>query len=695
MVFTKRASFDGAEAVYVVSDPIANEFFLIGEFEYVLLRALDSPITQSVLLEAFRDRFCEDVSIEEISESVLRLRNDNLVSSQGFGDGQRLARIQNSVKRSKLLSAFTGILSIRIPGFNPTALLQPLRVLGHLLFGILPLVVAFSLFLFTLLFIANSQHRLVDKLPLATDLVSFPFIASMALAFVVCKIMHELGHGIACQKMGYTCTEMGVLFLVFLPVMYCDVSNMWLEKNRWKRALVVYAGIHVELLIATVTFWVWFTLPAGHQIQSLLFSIMMVTSLNTIFVNGNPLMRYDGYYLLSDICDSPNLASRSKELFADVVLFFIGSKASIDLGSNIGLLVYGIAAFIYRWIVMAIITLSVWYFFRSRGMGNLGALLAGTLGTLVISTSLIGTFKMLRRLADSGMSALRFLVFVATICFIGWFIACYQYTYRIQANATFELAESVQIFATVDGVPQTHVTDGEIISTGQLIATIDSLEIERDLENLKTKRDSIAQQILNLKLQRMTNGSQSEIAFLEKQLELTDSQQALVRKRMDSLQIRSPVSGQFIANQKLDEARNELEIRGLKGSIFAEENEDVFVKRGFSFGYVGNQTLLRGVVIVPEYQTEFLSVGQVVNVFCNDPSAQLQGVVSRIGTELESTEDGNPTNESNVCRVEFMLDRPPNITIGSNNVVSFECSSMSTIETLKRWLSSSIWNSGF
>ena len=148
------------------------------------------------------------------------------------------------------------------------------------------------------------------RLPEFQAFFSLQNVGWLALSVILAKTLHELGHALACRHFGGECHEMGVLLLVFLPCLYCNVSDAWMFNSRWRRVAVDVAGMYVELVLAAAcTFLWWFTVPGW--INSICFNLMIVCSLNTLLFNGNPLLRYDGYYLLADLWEIPNLHERS------------------------------------------------------------------------------------------------------------------------------------------------------------------------------------------------------------------------------------------------------------------------------------------------------------------------------------------------------------------------------------------------
>lgn len=114
------------------------------------------------------------------------------------------------------------------------------------------------------------------------------------------KIIHEFGHGLACKTFGGEVHEMGLLFLVFSPCMYCNVSDAWTLPSKWQRIVISAAGIYVELLIASIATFIWWRTDHGTFINNMCMSLMVVCSVSTFVFNANPLMRFDGYYVLAD-----------------------------------------------------------------------------------------------------------------------------------------------------------------------------------------------------------------------------------------------------------------------------------------------------------------------------------------------------------------------------------------------------------
>src|SRR5206468_11742270 len=131
----------------------------------------------------------------------------------------------------------------------------------------------------------------------------------------ITKVIHEFGHGLSCKHFGGECHEMGVMLLVMTPCLYCNVSDSWMLPNKWHRAAIGAAGMYIELVMASIaTFLWWFSEPG--LLNNVCLAVMFVCSVTTLVFNANPLMRYDGYYILADLLEIPNLRQKAGQVLS-------------------------------------------------------------------------------------------------------------------------------------------------------------------------------------------------------------------------------------------------------------------------------------------------------------------------------------------------------------------------------------------
>ncbi len=178
----------------------------------------------------------------------------------------------------------------------------------------------------------------------------------------VTKVIHEFGHGLTCKRFGGECHEMGVMLLVMTPCLYCNVSDSWLLPNKWHRIWIGAGGMYIELVMASIATYVWWFTEPGMTNQ-LALSTMFVCSVSTIMFNANPLLRYDGYYILADYLEIPNLRQKASQILnRKLSLWCLGLEEPPDpflpQRHQVLFAIYSVASAVYRWVV----TLSIFWF---------------------------------------------------------------------------------------------------------------------------------------------------------------------------------------------------------------------------------------------------------------------------------------------------------------------------------------------
>ena len=188
-------------------------------------------------------------------------------------------------------------------------------------------------------------------------------LVATVLVYPVVKALHELGHAYFVRRWGGEVHELGVMFLVFMPVPYVDASAASAFRERGKRMLVGAAGILVEAFLASVALLVWLSVEPG-SLSTVAYSVMLIGGISTVLFNGNPLLRFDGYHIFADAIEVPNLGNR-----ANAYLLYVLQKYLLRLrhvqspvtsaGERFWLPAYGLAALIYRLFIMVAIVLFV------------------------------------------------------------------------------------------------------------------------------------------------------------------------------------------------------------------------------------------------------------------------------------------------------------------------------------------------
>jgi putative peptide zinc metalloprotease protein len=283
---------------YVIEDRVRAKFFQIGGFEYHLVRQFDGKKTLQEILESQGD----EAQAIKVAQWLLQKNLAYLPTADNVKRIEEQASQANQTKWMSLLNP----LSFKITLFNPNRFLNRIQPVASIVFSawFLLLWLVVGAFAASVLL---SQWQEIGRSTL--QIFSGQRWIWLMLAWIGLKAIHETAHGLACRKFGGEVPEAGVLFLLFTPMAYVNVTSMWRFADRWQRILVSIAGIYVELFLSFIALLLWHYYPGFWG--ELAFNVFVMASINTVLFNANPLMRFDGYFVLSDLLQIPNLYSKS------------------------------------------------------------------------------------------------------------------------------------------------------------------------------------------------------------------------------------------------------------------------------------------------------------------------------------------------------------------------------------------------
>ncbi|HVS39603.1 MAG TPA: site-2 protease family protein, partial [Gemmataceae bacterium] len=350
---------------FVIKDPISLRYYRLKENEHFLLQFMDGTHTLEDAQKAYEARYRPDrLKLEDVEGFAQQLINGGLAQNDSPRAGKQLYDQRKKKRRQEWIQTFTNILYIKIP------IIDPDRILGRMIpwlgwiFTPMFLIASIALMLSAVGLVAVNFNKFLDKLPDYHEFFSFQTIVYLWGALAVVKVIHEFGHGLSCKKFGGEVHEMGFLLLCLSPALYCNVSDAWTLPNKWHRIIISAAGIYVELVIAAIATWVWWYTPTQPFIHNLALAMMVVCSVSTVVFNANPLMRYDGYYVMADWLEIPNLRERSTRFLTNLALEHclgveVQPEPYMALNRRILFVVYAITSYIYKWVITFGI---IWFF---------------------------------------------------------------------------------------------------------------------------------------------------------------------------------------------------------------------------------------------------------------------------------------------------------------------------------------------
>ena len=534
---------------HVLQDPSNTEFFRLNSAAYHFVAMLDGKRTVAEVWKACNEQLGDSAPTQgEAIQLLGRLYGSNLLQAELTPDTESLFKRFQKRRTREVQSFLMNLLFVRIPLLDPDRFLD--RWLG--VFGRLFSWYGFALWIALLAvgfyFLAGRWGELSKG---ASNVLSTENLPYLYLGFALVKVFHEFGHAFACKKFGRlagTSGEvhvMGIMFLVLTPMPYVDASTTWTLRRKWHRVLVSAAGMIVELGIAGIAAVLWARSSEGTLAHAIAYNIMFVASVSTLLFNGNPLLRYDGYYILSDILEIPNLAQRGKQYIYYLVKKYVWNvRKPHDPGHSAGekgwMVVYAIASMIYRVFISVAILL-----FIADKLFILGAILAIA---AIIAWVFVPIGKFIHYLVSDGelmrvraRAVLSTLVFAALV--VGS-VGMIPLPDRTRVEGIVEPDRMAVIHAGTDGFLAGFLgSDCQVAADGAPLLEGKSRELEAQLAMLEAERRSAVARYN----QHWGKRELAQAQVAQEEIGAVDDQVTRVREQIASLEVRSPIAGEWVS----------------------------------------------------------------------------------------------------------------------------------------------------
>ncbi len=475
---------------YILSEPDNNVHFRLAKDAYIFVSMLDGSRTLQEIWELCNEHDEEALTQGEIITLLGRLHSANLLSTGVSADADSLLRRKQEKRLKKISHTLSSFLFLRIPLWAPDAFFSRYQGIGGLVFhplGIVLWLVAAVYALYTLLLHWGTFILEADKTLQPGN------ILWMYLVIVLAKIVHECGHAFACkyfsQRDGLQgdVHSMGIMLLLFAPVPFIDVSSSVQIRSRFARAFVGLAGIYCEFFLAFLAIILWAHSAEDTALHLVARNCIIITSVTTLFFNLNPLLRFDGYFVFSDLIGMPNLYQRSQAycvyLFKRFILGIHKATTVVSTyNERIIYPVYATAAFIYR----ILITMGI-FLVLEDSFALLGTVLALSLFFLWFVLPLLKGMGYLMK--NSEISGMRARV-LGRLCLLLGLIACVLLAIPVQSSivveGVVESRERYNIFAEEEGtLSQFLPTDSRVVQGESVVVHIDNPGVMASLESMR------------------------------------------------------------------------------------------------------------------------------------------------------------------------------------------------------------------
>lgn len=532
-----RLERDPTRDRWLLHDPVRGCFHAIGPIAFTALSRWSAMPPDEFIAYLKTQEPDLDFTADDLKELTEFLLAEKLLDQGGTQDAESLASHEAAMRKPWHEQLIHNYLFIKIPVWNPQDFLDRTgasvsKFLRPNLFRAIAVLGLIGLY-----FAARQWDTF-----LSTFLYFFTFKGFIfyALSLVILKILHELGHAYAANHFGARVPIIGLAFLVMFPILYTDTTDVWRVQDRRARTLINGAGISVELCIAALSLFLWAFLPDG-IFRSIAFFAATTSWAMSLFVNLNPWMRFDGYYLISDFLDVENLQKRGFEVGKwrmRKILFGLdeGLSEAHSLRTIFGMTIYAWTTWIYRFFLFLGIAILIHHIFPKA----IGIVLFTVEIAIFIAFPIWREIKhwWSQRMSIISNNRGRFSLLAATFA-VAAFVTPWPST--VTAPALIRAVDDTELFppnaARVDSI---LVENGQSVKTGDILIKLSSPELDQlkvmaEFE-LEVAKAQWARRAASLQDRQLADLSHDE---LDKKREALAS----VSRELERLELRAPHDG--------------------------------------------------------------------------------------------------------------------------------------------------------
>ena len=609
---------------WVLKEPVGLSYFRFHEEEYAILCMLDGHHSLDEIKEQFEQQYQpQKITFQDLLQFVGMLHRSGLVISEAPGQGHQLRKRRDEKKWREMLGKLSNVFSMRFRGVDPERFFNWLYPFTGWFFTPAAIIGVLMLAVAALSLVMVNVDVFTQRLPAFHEFFGPRNWIWLGITMASVKVLHEFGHGLSCKHYGGECHELGAMLLVFTPALYCNVSDSWMLPNKYHRAFIGAAGMYVELFLASVATFVWWFSEPG-MINHIALSVMFICSVSTIVFNGNPLLRFDGYYILMDLLEIPNLRQKATEITRRFLLYWcLGIEQPenpfLPQGNRWAFALFTVAAVAYRWVVVFSILFFLNKVFEPIGLKPVGQLIALSGFVGLVAQPIMELWKFFR--APGRMNKVkrtRVAITLASVAGAVGLLLFIPLPYSVKAACEVQPRELVQIFASTPGtLLEVLVKPGDKVEAGTVLARLDNPEMEIELLRLKGQRDEAKNALEGLYRLRFTDSTAvDQIEAAEQVLQAAERQYSERLEESKRLTITAPVAGVVIPapSRPAKAGREEGRLKTWTGTPLSERNVGALFTPTDLLCVIGDTSNLEAVMVIDQSYIDLVRKDQQVSV---------------------------------------------------------------------------------
>ena len=527
---------------HVVQDPTSNQFYRLNPIAYEFVAMLDGRKEVESVWQTTLERHGDAAPTQqEIVELLSQLYNSNLLSVDSSPEVEQLLRRGKERFKKKAAQQAIGIMYFRTRIFNPDGMLTAIEPIFRPMINKWGFALWVAFVASGLIALLGHWDELFNQFENAIDPSNWGWLA---VVFVVSKAFHEMGHGIITKRFGGQVPEFGMMLLVLFPAPYVDASSAWAMPSKWRRVGIGAGGMIFELALATVAVYVWLaTAESDNLIHQIAYNAMFTASISTVLFNANPLMRFDGYYILSDLLEMPNLSGRATNLLKFLFQRHVyrlkeARPPSMVPGERGILLVYGVAALLYR--IFLFFTITLFVMTKMFAIGLFLAIWTAAAWFLLPGGKFLHWHAASPQLAEHRLRAMMtslVMCFSAVVLFGMIPFPDHRYAWGVVESEN----RSGVYFGVAGFVTEVHARPGDEVLKGEAILTCENPNLHRSISQSRSR-------IEELRVRERSVMGQSQVAadILRKYIKSSEERLDSLLELDAKLTVRAPHDGVIV-----------------------------------------------------------------------------------------------------------------------------------------------------